>query len=182
MKTKIHNVTITALFAAVISLSAFLRIPTAPVPLTFQSAAVLITGYVLGPRLGAYAVILYTAVGLIGLPVFSSGGGPAYVLSPTFGYILGFTLCAVITGYAAAFNVRKSAVTTYLIMLGGLAGIYVPGVIWLIVSQKWITAAQLDTAALIKAGFFIPLAGDILTTIPAAVAGVRIRDRISRPR
>ncbi len=180
MKTKIHNVTITALFAAVISLSAFIRIPTSLVPLTFQSVAVLITGYALGPRQGAFAVILYTAIGLVGLPVFSSGGGPAYVLSPTFGYILGFTLCAVVTGYLAAFNMRRSAVTAYLIMLAGLAGIYVPGIIWLLISQKWIFAAEIDTVTLIKAGLLIPLAGDIITTIPAAVAGVQIRERISR--
>ncbi|MFC1551484.1 biotin transporter BioY [Candidatus Latescibacterota bacterium] len=180
MKTKIHSLTTTALFAAVISISAFIRIPTSLVPLTFQSVAVLITGYSLGPKQGAFAVILYTAVGLIGLPVFSSGGGPAYVLSPTFGYILGFTFCAVITGFCAKFNVRGSIFYAYLVMLAGLAGIYIPGVLWLIVSLKWLSAAGADIPTVIKAGLLIPLAGDLITTVPAAIAAVRIRESIYR--
>jgi biotin transport system substrate-specific component len=180
MKTEIHSLTTTALFAAIISISAFIRIPTSIVPLTFQSVAVLIAGYSLGPRQGAFAVILYTAVGLIGLPVFSSGGGPAYVLSPTFGYIIGFTFCAVITGYLAKFNVRGSAFFAYLIMLAGLAGIYIPGVLWLYVSQEWILAVHTDITTVIKAGLLIPLAGDLVTTVPAAIAAVRIRESIYR--
>ncbi|MFC1649959.1 biotin transporter BioY [Candidatus Latescibacterota bacterium] len=180
MNTKIHNLTKTALFAAIISISAYIRIPTSIVPLTFQSVAVLITGYSLGPRLGAYATILYTAVGLIGLPVFSSGGGPAYIFSPTFGYIIGFTFCAVLTGYLAKFNLKGSIPKAYIIMLAGLAGIYIPGVLWLLISLRWISAVQIDIPSVIKAGLLIPLAGDLLTTVPASIAAVRIRESISR--
>ena len=82
-----RKITKSALFAAVISISAYIKIPVGVVPLTLQSPAVLIAGYCLGIKYGAFATIIYTAVGLAGLPVFASGGGPAYVLSPTFGYI-----------------------------------------------------------------------------------------------
>ena len=74
MPIRTQNITKTALFAAIISISAYIRIPTGPVPLTFQSAAVLITGYCLGHKYGALSTILYTVVGLAGLPVFASGG------------------------------------------------------------------------------------------------------------
>ena len=76
MTSSTRNLTLTALFAALISVSAFLRIPAGAVPLTMQSAAVLITGFSLGPGRGFAATILYTALGLAGLPIFSSGGGP----------------------------------------------------------------------------------------------------------
>ncbi|MFC1561034.1 biotin transporter BioY [Candidatus Latescibacterota bacterium] len=180
MNKRIQDLTKTALFAAVISISAYIRIPTTLVPLTFQSVAVLITGYCLGPRYGAFATILYTAVGLAGLPVFASGGGPVYFFSPTFGYIIGFTFCAMITGYLARFNVKGTILKAYLIMLAGLIGIYIPGILWFILSLNWIAGIPGDIITILKISLLIPLAGDLITTIPAAIVAVKIRKNISR--
>ena len=168
-------ITRTALFAAIMAVSAYIRIPLGAVPLTLQTTAVLIAGYVLGPVQGPAAAILYTAVGLAGIPVFASGGGPAYVLSPTFGYILGFTVCAWMTGYLARFNRRNSTVTAYLIMVACLSGIYLPGVLWLIVAMHWIAAVPTPVMTLLKIGLLIPLVGDFITTIPAAIIAIRLR-------
>jgi len=173
-------ITRTALFAAVMAVSAYIRIPLGVVPLTLQSTAVLIAGYTLGPVQGAAAAILYTAVGLAGLPVFASGGGPAYVLSPTFGYILGFTVCAWMTGFLARFNRRNSTMTAYLIMVACLSGIYLPGVLWLIAAMHWIAAVPTPVMTLLKIGLLIPLIGDLITTIPAAVIAIRLR-KITHP-
>lgn len=161
------------------SVSAYIRIPMGPVPLTMQSFAALTAGYCLGPAGGAAAMLLYTAIGLSGLPVFASGGGPAYVLTPTFGYILGFTLAAAMTGFLVRFNRRGSVVTAYLIMLTGLAGIYTPGVLWLIVSLRWIADVPASVATILKIGIFIPLTGDLITTVPAAALSVRLRKIIT---
>ena len=180
MANNIRNITKTALFAAIISISAYIRIPAGPVPLTLQTVAVLITGYCLGYKYGSFATILYTVVGLAGLPVFASGGGPAYVLSPTFGYIIGFTSCAFITGYLSGFNIRGSILKAYLIMLAGLAGIYIPGIVWLTISLNWIAAVPTSFIILLKIGVLIPLAGDLITTIPAAIVAVKIKKNISR--
>ncbi|HUT64205.1 MAG TPA: biotin transporter BioY [Anaerolineae bacterium] len=179
MNTRIHTVTRVAIFSAIISISAFIRIPIGPVPLTMQTFAAQITGYCLGPRGGAAATLLYTAVGLAGIPVFASGGGVAYVLSPTFGYILGFTLCAVVTGFFARFNRQGSVLISFIIMLTGLVGIYTPGVLWLIVALHWIAEVPASVATLLKMGLFIPLIGDFITTIPAAVLSVRLRKILS---
>ena len=111
----------------------------------------------------------------MGLPVFASGGGPAYVLTPTFGYILGFTVCVMVTGFLARFNRRKSVIAAYFIMLIGLAGIYIPGVMWLLVVLHWIADIPASVVSLLKIGLFIPLIGDLITTIPAAVLSVRLR-------
>jgi biotin transport system substrate-specific component len=179
MPHKTAAITRTALFAAVMAVSAFIQIPTGTVPLTLQSTAALITGYCLGPVHGPAATLLYTAVGLAGIPVFASGGGPAYVLSPTFGYILGFTVCAGITGFLARFNKRGSVVYAYLIMLAGLGGIYLPGVLWLIIAMHWIAEVSTPILTLMKIGLFIPLIGDLITTVPAAVVAVRIRKSLN---
>lgn len=180
MENSTRTITRVALFAAVMSISAFVRIPLGTVPLTLQSAAALVTGYCLGPVHGAYALLLYTAVGLTGIPVFASGGGPAYVLSPTFGYIVGFTVCALMTGFFARFNTRGSIPLAYLIMIVSLTGIYIPGIAWLIIAMNWIADAPLAASTLLKAGLFIPLAGDLITTLPAAFVAVRIRKSLQR--
>jgi biotin transport system substrate-specific component len=169
-----------ALFAAILALSAFIRIPAGPVPLTLQSTAALLCGYCLGPRLGAAATLLYTAVGLAGIPVFASGGGPAYFVSPTFGYILGFTFCALVTGALAPLNRRGSARAAYLIMLAGLAALYLPGLAWLYLMLHFMSGAPADVSAFLQTGLLIPFAGDILKTIPAAVIGPRIRALIEK--
>lgn len=157
------------------SVSAYIRIPLGPVPLTMQSFTALVTGYCLGPGSGAAAMLLYTAIGLAGLPVFSSGGGPAYILSPTFGYIIGFTVCAAVTGFLARFNKRESVATAYLFMLAGLAFIYIPGVLWLMAALHWIADVPASVANILKIGFVIPIIGDLITTVPAAALSVRLR-------
>ena len=175
MTRSTNNLTRIALFAAILALTAFIRIPAGPVPLTLQSTAALLCGYCLGPRRGAAATLLYTAVGLAGLPVFASGGGPAYILSPTFGYIIGFTACAIVAGALAPLNPRGSALFAYLIMLAGLGALYLPGLVWLYGMLRHVAGAPADVASILQAGLFIPLIGDLVKTIPAAVIGVRLR-------
>ena len=179
MTNRTHIVTRVALFAAVMAVSAFIRIPLGTVPLTLQSAAALVTGYCLGPVHGAAATLLYTAIGLAGIPVFASGGGPAYVLSPTFGYIIGFTICAWISGFLARFNERNSILYAYCIMIVSLAGIYIPGVAWLTIAMHWIADVPVTAATLMKIGLFIPLIGDLITTLPAALVAVKIRKSLN---
>ncbi len=168
-----------ALFAAVMAVSAFIRIPVGPVPLTLQSAAALTAGYVLGPAGGAASMALYMAVGLAGVPVFAQGGGPMYVLTPTFGYILGFIACAALTGWLAGLNRRGSVPAAYAIMLAGLTAIYIPGVIWLGITLGWLVPAPLPFVRILQAGLLIPLPGNLITAIPAAVVSIRLREKLS---
>ncbi len=167
-------------FAALIAAAAFIRIPLGPVPLTLQSTAALLCGYCLGSSRGAAATLLYTCIGLAGLPDFTTGGGPAAILSPTFGYILGFTACAFAVGFLADRIRRRTALTAYLILLGGLVCMYIPGVIWLWFVLRHISNAPPDIAVVLQTGLAIPFAGDILKTIPAAVIGPRIRMFLDR--
>ena len=74
-------------FALLTAIAARIAVPIAvlPVPLTLQVVAVLLSGYLLGPRLGFASQITYLAIGAIGFPVFAAGGGAAYLLGPTGG-------------------------------------------------------------------------------------------------
>ncbi len=174
------NLTLIALFASVLALSAFLRVPAGPVPLTLQSAAALLCGYCLGPSRGALAALLYTSVGLLGLPVFASGGGPAYLFSPTFGYILGFTACASVTGALARLNSRGLGMLAYFIMLAGLVSLYVPGFLWFYWTLRFVMGTPSSVASIIRAGLIVPFIGDLITTVPAALVAVKLRPAIQR--
>ena len=106
-KTKALSVRETALcglFAALTAAGAFIRIdlPVQPFPMhfTLQIFFALLSGFILGPRLGAVSVGIYLAVGLVGIPVFAAGGGPAYLIRPTFGLLLGFLFAAWLAGNA----------------------------------------------------------------------------------
>jgi biotin transport system substrate-specific component len=86
------------LFVALMCAGAYIQIPFYPVPLTFQTVIAVLCGLLLGWKKGIITLCVYTIMGLIGIPVFSAGGGLAYVLKPSFGYILGFIAAAGVAG------------------------------------------------------------------------------------
>lgn len=94
------NLLLCALFAALTAVSVYLPkipIPGTPLMFTFQTFFVFLTGLLLEPRYALISQLVYMALGLIGLPVFMSGGGLSYALEPSFGFILGFAVCAFLT-------------------------------------------------------------------------------------
>lgn len=90
-----------ALFVALMVAAAFIQIPFPLVPLTFQTVTCVLAGLLLGAKKGAISMVVYMVIGLIGLPVFTAGGGIYYVLKPSFGYILGFIAGAAVAGLIA---------------------------------------------------------------------------------
>lgn len=86
----------------VVSLLALVEFRIGPVPITGQTLGVMLVGGALGMRRGAAALTTYMLAGLAGAPIFAGGaGGPAYLLVPSFGYIIGFILAAAVAGWAA---------------------------------------------------------------------------------
>ncbi len=88
-----------ALFVALMTVGSNVSIPFFPVPLTFQTVICVLSGLLLGWKKGIVSMSVYCIAGLIGVPLFSGfGGGVAYVLKPTFGYIIGFIASAFTAG------------------------------------------------------------------------------------
>ncbi|MBP0443355.1 biotin transporter BioY [Roseomonas sp. SSH11] len=113
--------------SAVLAASAQISLPMWPVPATLQTLAVLLLGALGGSRMGAAAVLLYLAEGAMGLPVFAHGtSGPAVLMGPTAGFLLGFVASAWIAGLAGRGALRQAGVLT----IAHLA-VFVPGVLWL---------------------------------------------------
>jgi biotin transport system substrate-specific component len=107
-------------------------LPFTPVPLSGQTLGVLLTGALLGPRLGALALLLYLVEGAIGLPFYAGGGSGWEVLrGATAGYLAGFVLAAALVGWLAARGWDRRVGSTVLMMALGNLVIYALGVGWL---------------------------------------------------
>lgn len=130
-----------------LALSAKVQVPFWPVPATMQTLVVLMIGYGFGGRLGVATVLAYLAEGLAGLPVFAGAlAGPAYLLGPTGGYLLGFIPAVLFAGWAAGRRRPQTLAWTSFAMLMGHAVIFVLGAAWLAVLVGWPKAFALGVA------------------------------------
>ena len=124
-----------AVGVAAMAIAAKIKVPMWPVPITMQTFAVLTIGAAYGARLGVATILAYLAIGAAGADVFTGSSaaenGLSYMLGSTGGYLLGFALAAAFVGWAARRGWDRSFGHAALAMLGGLALIYAPGLLWL---------------------------------------------------
>jgi len=113
-------------FIALMAISAYVKIPTPYVPVTFQLIVAITSGIILGPYLGALSMSVYVILGLIGLPIFSGGGGFGYVLMTTFGFIIGF----IFSSFVAGLLWRKSVTMRILSIIASIIVCYILGILW----------------------------------------------------
>ncbi len=143
-----------------------LPLPFTPVPITGQTFAVLLVGAALGSRRGAAAVLAYLTEGALGLPVFASGAGLAYLLGPTGGYLFGFLAAAWLSGLLAERGHDRRAATAWLGFLLGEAAIYALGVPWLAHFVGFPHAITMGLLPFLLGDFLKALAAGLL--LPAA--------------
>lgn len=97
-----RKLTRTALFAALTAAGAFIRIPLGYSSITLQFLCTAMAGCLLGPAYGAASQAVYVALGLIGLPIFTQGGGLSYLMQPTCGFLIGLIPTAWLIGLLTA--------------------------------------------------------------------------------
>ncbi len=177
MKTK--DMILTAMFTALITVGAFIKIPVPVCPFTLQFFFTTLAGVLLGAKKGALAVSVYVLLGLVGLPVFSSGGGIGYILHPTFGYLIGFVGGAYITGMI----VHGGKLTMTRLFGGCFAGLFMVyslgmAYYWAI-SQFWLND-PIGIWPLFLYCFLLAVPGDICLCILSAVLGKRLLPVLQR--
>lgn len=131
------------------------------VPITLQTLAVLLSGAILGSLRGSLSQLIYLLCGLSGIPWFSRGGGITYLMSPTFGYLIGFIFAAFLIGYLLEKGLNKKIQTAILAMLSGNLVLYLPGLLWL--------ARFTGFEKVLKVGFYPFLFSDLLKIILATL-------------
>ena len=130
---KIAKVILVAVLGTLLlTISAKIKIPFYPVPMTMQTFVVLFLGITLGPRIGLLTISLYLFEGIFGLPVFAGtpekGVGLVYFTGPTMGYLIGFLVAVYFSG---SFKYDKGLINTFLKLIFSVSFIYIFGLIWL---------------------------------------------------
>lgn len=174
-RVNIYSIVLCALFAGLISIGAFLKIPFYPVPATLQMAFVLLAGMLLGGKRGAIAAFIYVAIGLMGLPVFALGGGLNYLLQPTFGYILGFIPGALITGKIVEKSGRATYRSYFGASLAGLLAVYSIGIVYFYFISRFYLNREIDLWYLLATCLLLTLPGDVLFCGAGAVLAKRMK-------
>ena len=142
-------------------ISAKIKVPLYPVPMTMQPLAVLMIGMLFGKNLASTTVGLYIFQGLMGLPVFAYGGGFMYIFGPTGGFIIGFLIASIILGHLADKGWGRSLFTSMLCMMIGLFVIYFMGILQLSVIKGF-------DYAILK-GFYPFIIGDLYKLFLAGI-------------
>ena len=175
---KLRNLILTALFAALTAIGAFIRIPFAFSSITLQFFFTAMAGVLLGARWGAASQAVYVLLGLAGLPILTQGGGFSYVLQPTFGFLVGLIPAAWLIGYMS----RKKSGFWWLCLscLAGLGVLYLIGMPYMAVILNVYLAKGMSLWALLMAGMLPFLPGDMVKIAVTALLCGRLRPVLSR--
>lgn len=160
-KLTIRDLVLCAMFTVLIAAGALIRIPVPVVPFTLQFLFTTLAGLLLGGRLGLISVCLYIALGLVGLPVFASGGGPAYIFQPSFGYLLGFAAGAWATGRVANRRAEISRGRLLAACFVGLAVVYAFGMAYCWAISKFYLGTDIGLWPLFLYCFVLAAPGDV---------------------
>jgi len=161
----VRDIVLVLSFSIITAVCAKLKVEIGVIPITMQTLAVLLSGALLGSKRGALSQITYLLMGLAGVPWFARGGGIAYILSPTFGYIVGFVLAAFLVGWLCERGFDRQVKTAILAMLIGNILLYIPGLLWLakFIGFKKVLAVGLypfipgDLVKILLAGLALPI-------------------------
>ena len=134
----IKYILIIFLSSIALTVSAKIKIPFYPVPMTMQTFMVLFLGIILGYKIGLLAVCLYLFEGIIGLPVFSNsperGVGLVYFTGPTMGYLIGFISACILASFV---KVKDNYLIIFLKLIFSVSTIYILGILWLGTILGW---------------------------------------------
>jgi biotin transport system substrate-specific component len=178
MKKKATDLVLISLFTGLTAVGAFIKIPIPPVPVTLQTMMVMFAGLILGSRRAPISQLLYLILGLLGLPIFAQGGGPAYVLQPSFGFLLGFVAGSYVIGKIAEGERNLALFRTVMALVLGQLTIYLFGISYLYFNLNYILHKPTSLLTVLKIGFLIFIPGDVIKTAVASLVAVPLRHRI----
>ena len=176
-----RTLTRTALFTALTAAGAFIRIPLGYSSITLQFFFTAMAGCLLGPVWGPVSQAVYVALGLIGLPIFTQGGGLTYLLQPTCGFLIGRIPAAWVLGLLTARR-PPHPVRTALACLAGLTVLYAVGLPYMAVILNQYMGKAMDFSAILWAGMLPFQPGDMLKIAVTAVLAPLLQKRLSAAR
>ena len=177
----IITLTLSALFCTLICVGSFIRIPMPNMmPITLQTLFVLLTALILPTRASILANITYIALGLIGLPIFSGGGGLGYILMPNFGFIIGFVIATVIMSLITE-KLNKRRLWQYIVIsIFAIAVIYIIGILYFAFITNVYNNNNYSAIWFIQTIFLPFLPKEIVCIVLASLSAYKIRQYITK--
>ena len=173
-KITTYQMAVTAVMAAVLCVLGPLTVPIGAIPISLANFVICLTAWLLGPKFGTLSVVIYLAIGLIGVPVFSGyGAGLAKVAGPTGGYLVGYLLLAFIGGLFIEKSNGQPVVSAVGLVLGD-AACYVLGTAWFVFQTGSTVAHALDVCVYP----FIPF--DLAKVVIAVALGSVLRKALQK--
>lgn len=157
---KIRTMTRVALFAALTAVGAFIRIPLGYSSITLQTFFTAMAGCVLGPWYGALSQLVYVALGLVGLPIFTQGGGIGYLMQPTCGFLIGLIPAAWVIGRIAGRKLEPKQIVPACLL--GYGVLYAIGVPYMALILNTFLGKGMGFSAIMWAGMIPFLPGDMI--------------------
>lgn len=174
MKLSTREMALVAMFTGLTAMGAFISIPIGPVPITLQTLFVILSGLILGPKLGALSQIVYIILGLVGIPIFAGfTGGLQSVMKPSFGFAIGFIFAAYVVGKIVHLEEKVSTRNIWIASLVGTVVIYLFGLPYMYYILNVIMAKGLSFVAIVKIGCLLFLPGDLAKFILASVVAIK---------
>ncbi|MGN0182765.1 MAG: biotin transporter BioY [Candidatus Ornithomonoglobus sp.] len=173
-KIKTRDLCLCAVFAALTAVGAFIKIPVPVCPFTLQLLFTTLAGLLIGKKLGALSVAIYVIIGLLGVPVFTQGGGFGYVLQPTFGYLVGYIAGSFVTGAIAGEDKEPKLLRLLLASLAGLLVVYLFGMVYLYIICNYVLGSPYTVGAVVLYCFVFAVPGDIVLCAVASVIAKRV--------
>lgn len=176
--TKVRELTIAAMFVALIALGAFLSLPIGLVSITFQTLFVMLAGLILSRRSAVLTVFTYLLLGLIGLPIFSGGtGGLTILAKPSIGFLLGFFPLVLFSSFAQEKSLKQRV---FYLLLGNVV-LYFFGFAYMYYYFRFLVEKPMAMIQILQIGVLPYLPGDIVK-IALAVFLSQIWERLNPKR
>ena len=173
-RTKILKTVTIALFAALIAVGAFIKIPLPPVPITLQTLFTLLAGLLLPLSISTSALLVYIFLGAIGLPIFASGGGIAALTGPPGGYIVGLLPAVIVAGLMLKKDKEYSFWYFLLVSFVATVAIYIPGLFWLGFSR------HLTISQTLAGGLTPFIIGDVLKMVVSSIVAYKLHGYVTK--
>ena len=167
---ELTNAVLACLFAALISIGAFIALPVpgSPVPIVLQNMFIMLAAILLGPWWGLLATSIYLLFGILGMPVFSGGaGGMAKLLGPTGGYLFGYIPATVAMGFISRKGKRK-ILPNLISCAVGMAIVYLFGI------ARLKAVLEADWGRALAAGLYPFIIGDIIKITLASLLAPKL--------
>ena len=168
---KVKDISYMVVALSILIICSKISIEIGIIALTLQTFAVSLISYLLKWKKASIVFLAYILMGLIGIPVFSSGGGLIYLLKPSFGFILGFLLQSFITGL----NLFKNKIMLFTKGILGLLVIYITGLIYMYIILRFhMYFKNVNISYLLKIGVLPFLLKDLFSVVLAGIIAIRL--------